>query len=470
MVKASAGLQAPFLFFLIVSVGWSQPALIHYQGRLVSGTNLVSGPVGLSLRLYNAITGGTLLYEDSNTVTVIDGLYSTSLGDNTTFGSLSAALTNAFVFLEVAVNGTPLTPRERVASVAYSLQTAGLLLTPNNSVILNPSQQIGADSGVFYGVIGGGGLNRAGGFYTVVAGGYSNYAMTMHSTIGGGAYNLVFGQAGTIAGGEYNAANIWSSVGGGVSNAASGGWGTIAGGRMNQAQGAGSAIAGGTYNIVAALASNAAIGGGSFNYVLGEHGTVPGGYFNVAGRRAFAAGTYASATNEGAFVWSDSRLSAFGSTASNQFLVRAGGGVGINTNNPQATLHVAGEAMVSQLPNAAKFGVVTVSATGGAVLFEHPAFPLLKLIWNSSTRVLTVTNESATWFDASAQFIGTSPDSRALDIRTAERPALSVTNPLASAAAGWHVICVREGHPGPGFIFQGSGYQNYIQGLITYWY
>lgn len=56
MVKASAGLQAPFLFFLIVSVGWSQPALIHYQGRLVSGTNLVSGPVGLSLRLYNAIS------------------------------------------------------------------------------------------------------------------------------------------------------------------------------------------------------------------------------------------------------------------------------------------------------------------------------------------------------------------------------------------------------------------------------
>ena len=56
------------------------PQLINYQGRLLSGTNLVNGTVGLSLRLFKVPAGGTSLYEDSNTVTVADGLYSTFIG------------------------------------------------------------------------------------------------------------------------------------------------------------------------------------------------------------------------------------------------------------------------------------------------------------------------------------------------------------------------------------------------------
>ncbi len=102
------------------------PGLVHYQGRLVSGTNLVNGPVSLGLRLYDAPAGGVLLYEDSNSVVVVDGLYNTSLGDNTTFGSLGASLTNAQVWLEAVVNGVALSPRERVASVAYALMADGV--------------------------------------------------------------------------------------------------------------------------------------------------------------------------------------------------------------------------------------------------------------------------------------------------------------------------------------------------------
>ena len=102
------------------------PALINYQGRVVNGTNLVNGNVGLALRLYNQASGGTLLYEDSNTVTVADGLYSTFLGDNTTTGTLAAALANTNVFLEVRVNGSALAPRERVGAAAYAAHAWGL--------------------------------------------------------------------------------------------------------------------------------------------------------------------------------------------------------------------------------------------------------------------------------------------------------------------------------------------------------
>ena len=35
------------------------PQLINYQGRLLIGTNLVNGNIGLSLRLFNVASGGT---------------------------------------------------------------------------------------------------------------------------------------------------------------------------------------------------------------------------------------------------------------------------------------------------------------------------------------------------------------------------------------------------------------------------
>lgn len=106
------------------------PDRINYQGRLVNGTNLVNGNVGLSLRLFNVASGGSALYEDSNSVSVVDGLYATLIGDNTTVGTLAGALANPAVYVEVAVNGTALTPRERLASTAYSLISGNAAITP----------------------------------------------------------------------------------------------------------------------------------------------------------------------------------------------------------------------------------------------------------------------------------------------------------------------------------------------------
>lgn len=98
------------------------PGMINYQGRLVDGTNLVNGDVSLELKLYDAATDGALLYVDSNTVLVVDGLYSTYIGDDTVSGLLDDALTNAMVYLEPVVNGTALSPRERLVSVPYAVR------------------------------------------------------------------------------------------------------------------------------------------------------------------------------------------------------------------------------------------------------------------------------------------------------------------------------------------------------------
>lgn len=103
----------------------------------------------------------------------------------------------------------------------------------------------------------------------------------------------------------------------------------------------------------------ATIGGGGDstfpNRVAQDWGTVVGGKGNTAGGDySFAAGRRAKARtaadvgggdtdgDEGTFVWADSTDADFSSTGPNQFLIRAAGGVGINTNSPSAALHVGG--------------------------------------------------------------------------------------------------------------------------------
>ncbi len=88
---------------------------------------------------------------------------------------------------------------------------------------------------------------------------------------------------------------------------------------------------------------------GDYSTALGNSTTASGTFSTAAGAGtiasgdySFAAGRNARATNQGAFVWADSQVANFGSTSNNQFLIRAQGGVGINTNNPGTALDVNG--------------------------------------------------------------------------------------------------------------------------------
>ena len=109
------------------------PNAINYQGRLVQGSNLVNGQVSLSLSIYDHPTAGSSFCEDVDTVTVVDGIYSTLLGDTTVSGSLTNALTrgNPYLYIEVTVHGVTLSPREKITSTMYSLMAASM---PNNSI------------------------------------------------------------------------------------------------------------------------------------------------------------------------------------------------------------------------------------------------------------------------------------------------------------------------------------------------
>lgn len=207
-----------------------------------------------------------------------------------------------------------------------------------------------------YGVIGGGGNNTVGSD----DGDTTNHAF---ATIGGGSGNTAGAGHDTVAGGHNNTADGFhcgthfchagpASVGGGEDNEATGVHSTVAGGHGNTAEGSATAstVSGGFSNTAGGAGS--AVGGGFSNVADGYRATVPGGHNNTAGNsHSLAAGTGATAAHDGTFVWSDSTdisQNAFQSTAADQFLIEARGGVGIGTDSPTDQLDVGGNLSVRE--------------------------------------------------------------------------------------------------------------------------
>ena len=167
----------------------------------------------------------------------------------------------------------------------------------------------------------------------------------MGAVIGGGGNastpNTVTGHYGVVGGGAGNSAGMSAVVGGGGGSTASGQNAVIVGGQWNTASAHATTVGGGENN--QATAEYATVGGGGNNVASGSAATVPGGNGNLAqGGNSFAAGTSAQALHDGAFVWGDGS-SPVSSTAPNQFLVQASGGVSFRSSSvPMLTLDSTG--------------------------------------------------------------------------------------------------------------------------------
>ena len=98
------------------------PDLIPYQGSVLEDGGPVDGSLPVTVRLFNAETGGTALWTEARPqVPISNGRFSVLLGSQTPFPEdLFAASPR---FLEVEIDGEAL-PRFRVASTAYALRSA----------------------------------------------------------------------------------------------------------------------------------------------------------------------------------------------------------------------------------------------------------------------------------------------------------------------------------------------------------
>lgn len=358
------------------------PYQFNYQGKLLNGTNLVNASTTMVFRLYNLSAGGSALYVETQTVTVVDGLYSTRVGESPNFGSLAAASTNQPLYLELQVGAMTLTPREQVVAVMYAIKADGVTTGAITTAMLANSAVTGAkianttitgvkiasgavsnshlavgsvqsnkidwtqmpaglqdgdDTVAYQGYAENGTFTatpQASGTDAIAQGAGANAAGN-YSAVGGGQYNTNLSSHAVISGGNLNVIESGSQesvIGGGKANTVKTGiWrGTIGGGVANTvAAGATAAtISGGSQNTIEASAGYAAIGGGETNVVqsFSTYATIAGGSRNtVSGNYATVSGGLANqATALGATVGggASNRAMAVGATV-------GGGGVAL---------------------------------------------------------------------------------------------------------------------------------------------
>ena len=106
---------------------------VNYQGRLAdSGGAPLDGSYGMSFALYDALSGGGMVWgpENHTAVPVSEGLFSVGLG-SLTGGGIPTSVWDGDRYLEITVGGETLSPRELIRSVPI----AGMALTVPDGAI-----------------------------------------------------------------------------------------------------------------------------------------------------------------------------------------------------------------------------------------------------------------------------------------------------------------------------------------------
>ena len=346
------------------SAGHGQGTAFTYQGRLDDTGSPANGSYDFRFRIFSAAAGGTVVAGPlaTNAVAVSNGLFTLALDFS------GGVFTGPGRWLEVAVrtNGAPgfstldtrqpLTPspyaiyagtasNALTATTATTATTAAMATTATSAATATTATTATfATTATMASNVVSGSVTSAGIASGQVVKSLNGQTDTVNLTGDGGL--SVAPAGGTV---KLNP-NAWSLAGN--TNTSPPG-GNFLGTADNQplelrvnnlralrlepgAANSPNVIGGAANNFVEATASSATIGGGAQNTNTESFATIPGGRNNLAAQQSFAAGTFAHATNRGAFVWADQELAPFGSTGPDQFLIRASGGVGINTNAPNA--------------------------------------------------------------------------------------------------------------------------------------
>ena len=103
---------------------WAVPGLINYQGRLTDpGGNELDGNYTMRFELFDALTGGSLIWWEDQNVAVDKGVYNVQLGSVTPLDAPDFFGDQVYLQVRVqndAMNLEPLTPRQRLTTVAYA--------------------------------------------------------------------------------------------------------------------------------------------------------------------------------------------------------------------------------------------------------------------------------------------------------------------------------------------------------------
>src|SRR3989338_7991678 len=108
-----------FMVFAFVSVSCAAvPRLINYQGKLTDTSGVpLNGSYAITFRIYDALSAGSMLWEETQQVVIDKGIFGVLLGSVV---SLNLAF-DAPYFLEIKVGAEVMSPRQQIAASAYAI-------------------------------------------------------------------------------------------------------------------------------------------------------------------------------------------------------------------------------------------------------------------------------------------------------------------------------------------------------------
>ncbi|MBN1425017.1 hypothetical protein JXA88_10705 [Candidatus Fermentibacteria bacterium] len=271
------------------------PTMISYQGKVsnTAGTPVADNTYTMRFRIYNAASGGTMLWDSGNqSISVSGGVFSVLLGE-----SPQPALNLAFdadCWLLVTFAGVDQSPRQRLASTGYAYMASGLVpgtevsgsVTSGTSAAVKGTNTAG--SGTAYGLFGRSLSTEGSGAYGEAAassGNTNGVYGSAASTAGSGVFGFATSTSGTTYGVNGRSG---SSSGRGVFGYATSGTGT-------------------TYGVYGQAVSTAGIG--VYGYSTASTGTTYGVYGqspSTAGTGVWGAATAASGNTMGIYGTSSS--------------------------------------------------------------------------------------------------------------------------------------------------------------------
>jgi trimeric autotransporter adhesin len=358
--------------FSHLDAAFAQTTAFSYQGQLQNNGSPASGAYDFRFRLAADPLGNNYVGSPfvTNGISVANGLFVTAID----FGVGPFGGSNYWLEVDVRTNGasgyTALTPLPALTSVPYALfaNTAGNLNGPVSAGQLSGTVSSANVSGTYSNPVA---FNNPSNSFSGNGAGLADVSAAALGGLGASSFWQTSGNSGTAAGVQFLGTTDDKALEIHVNNLRALRLEPILNDSTHSNEV--NVIAGSSFNFVGAGVSGATVGGGGAenfandaNSVTANFGTVAGGYGNTAGGYSatvgggvyntasgdvsFAAGYNAQALNNGSFVWADDSTGlAFSSTAANQFLIRAAGGVGIGTSTPQGLLHVRGN-------NAGSFG------------------------------------------------------------------------------------------------------------------
>lgn len=292
------------LAFLLVSLAYASTAQkLSMQGILkdANGKAVADGTQSITFKIYDALTGGNLIWSETQTVTVFGGVYSALLGTVNMSPTIGSLAWDKPYFVGLTIGGQDITPRTELTYAPYALAV--------NKAVYSDKLSSSATSTNYASV-------NAGGLFTLFGGGIGKFNIDNSGKVRVGIPNSDVNN---------NSSSISLAVGDTDTGLNQNG-----DGKMNVITDAAVRIAiGPEVNIYEKLTVGNSTGSGGSLYLGNTSHGIQRGY-----------PTYNSNNNIGLYTTGGNIVLSTNGATENEFVLTDGGKVGIGTNVPQFSLAI----------------------------------------------------------------------------------------------------------------------------------